>query len=66
MITKISGGVFELQTGRPWTWGISPFREGEALKLKREESGRWFFEINEVQYSAKQIAPHLKDIQIHS
>jgi hypothetical protein len=70
MITNLSGGAFELRTGRKWTWGISPFREGEALKLRWEKvgsiGGRHFFEIDGVQYSAKQISPHLKDIQMHN
>ena len=69
MITTLSGGAFELRTGRKWTWGISPFREKEALKLRWEKvgpiGGRHFFEIDGVQYSAKQITPHLKDIQMH-
>jgi len=50
--------------------GISPFREKETLKLRWEKvgpiGGRHFFEIDGVQYSAKQISPHLKDIQMHS
>ena len=33
MVTNLSGGAFEIRTGRPWTHGISPFREKEALNL---------------------------------
>lgn len=70
MVTNLSGGAFELRTGRPWTAGISPFREKETLKLRWEKvgpiGGRHFFEIDGVQYSAKTISPHLKDIQMHS
>ena len=65
MITNLSGGSFEIRIGRPWTAGISPYREGEALKLNWQ-TGRWFFEIAGIQYSAKQITPHLKDIRMHT
>lgn len=70
MVTNLCGGSFELRTGRKWTHGISPFREREALNLRWEKvgaiGGRHFFEIDGVQYSAKQISPHLKDIQMHA
>jgi hypothetical protein len=69
MITNLCGGSFELRTGRPWTHGISPFRERETLKLRWEKtgpvSGRHFFEIDGVQYSAKKISPRIEDIQQH-
>ena len=69
MITNLCGGSFELRTGRPWTHGISPFRERETLKLRWEKCGpchgRHFFEINGVQYSAKKISPRIEGIQMH-
>ncbi len=70
MITgSISGSAFELKTGRPWTAGISPYREAEALKLNWQKvgglGGRWFFEIDGVQYSVKSFTHGLKDIQMH-
>jgi hypothetical protein len=70
MITNVSGGAFELRTGRKWTQGISPFREREALNLRWEKvgaiGGRHFFEINGVQYSAKKISPSIEGIQMHT
>jgi hypothetical protein len=70
MVTNLCGGAFELRTGRPWTAGISPFREREALNLRWEKvgpvGGRHFFEINGVQYSAKTISPRIEGIQMHS
>jgi len=70
MITNVSGGAFELRTGRKWTHGISPFREREALNLRWEKvgaiGGRHFFEINGVQYSAKKISPSIEGIQMHT
>ena len=71
MITScLPGSVFELKTGIPWTAGLSPYRDGAALKLRWEKvgaiGGRWFFEIDGVLYSAKSISPHLKDIQMHT
>lgn len=70
MITNLCGMSFELKSGRPWTHGISPFREGEALKLRWEKTGpvggRHFFEINGVQYSAKKISPRIEGIQMHT
>ncbi len=68
MVTNLSGGAFEIRTGRPWTAGISPFREGEA-ELRWEKvgaiGGRHFFEIDGVQYSAKKISPRIEGIQMH-
>ena len=64
MIRTLSGGAFELQSGRPWTWGISPFRDREQFNL-RQTNGRWYFEINGVQYSAKKISPMITGIQQH-
>ena len=71
MITHLSGGAFDLRTGRPWTCGLSPSRDKEKFNLewKNNESsrqGRWYFEIDSVQYSAKQVVPYLKDIQMHT
>jgi hypothetical protein len=70
MITTLSGGAFELRTGRKWTHGISPFRERETLNLRWEKvgaiGGRHFFEIDGVQYSAKTISPRIEGIQMHS
>jgi hypothetical protein len=70
MITHVSGGAFELRTGRKWTHGISPFREREALNLRWEKvgaiGGRHFFEIDGVQYSAKKISPSIEGIQMHT
>jgi hypothetical protein len=70
MVTNLCAGAFELRTGRPTTWGLSRYRDGEAMKIRWEKtgpvSGRWFFEIDGVQYSAKSISPYLKQIQMHS
>jgi hypothetical protein len=70
MVTNLSGGAFEIRTGRKWTHGISPFRERDALKLHWEKvgpiGGRHFFEIDGVQYSAKTISPSIEGIQMHS
>lgn len=70
MVTNLCGGAFELRTGRPWTHGISPFREKETLNLRWEKtgpvSGRHFFEIDGVQYSAKKISPRIEGIQMHT
>lgn len=69
MIANLSGGAFEIKTGRSWTHGISPFREKEALKLQWEKCGpchgRWFFEIDGMQFSAKKISPRIEGIQQH-
>lgn len=69
MITNLSGGAFEIKTGRSWTHGISPFREKEALKLRWEKvgpiGGRHFFEIDGMQFSAKKISPRIEGIQQH-
>ena len=70
MIKNIDGGAFSVRTGRAWTAGLSRFRDGDALKIRWEKtgpvSGRWFFEIDGVQYSAKKISPRVEGIQIHS
>jgi hypothetical protein len=70
MVTNLSGGAFELKSGRKWTHGISPFRERDALNLRWEKvgpiGGRHFFEIDGVQYSAKTISPRIEGIQMHS
>lgn len=69
MIINLSAGAFEHKTGRLATWGISPYREGKDMDLNWQKAGpiggRWFFKINGMQFSAKQITPHLKDIQQH-
>ena len=59
---NMSGGAFEIETGWPWTAGLSPFRHKEEFNL-RHEDGRWHFDMNGKSYSAKQVSPHLKDIQ---
>ena len=70
MISNLSGGAFELRSGRSWTHSISPFREKETLKLRWEKvgpiGGRHFFEIDGVQYSAKTISPRIEGIQMHT
>ena len=71
MITTLSGGAFELRTGRKWTWGLSRYRDGEAFKIEWVKNpngvgGRWYFVINDVQYSAKKISPFLEGIQMHT
>lgn len=70
MITNVSGGAFEIRTGRPWTAGLSPYRDKENLNIRWEKCGpchgRWFFEIDGVQYSAKKISPRLEGIQMHT
>lgn len=69
MITNLSGGAFEIRTGRPWTAGLSPFRDKETMNIRWEKCGpchgRWFFEIGGVQYSAKKISPRIEGIQMH-
>lgn len=62
VLVNVSGSAFTLQTGLPWTAGLSPFRDKERYNL-RHENGRWHFDINGESYSAKQVSPHLKDIQ---
>lgn len=70
MISSLCGGAFELETGIPWTAGLSPYRDGDRYKIRWEKtgpvSGRYFFEIKGVQYSAKQITPFIKNIQKHT
>ena len=71
MVKNLSGGAFELRTGRKWTWGFAMFCGMVPFKIewvsnKDTFGGRWFFEIDGVQYSAKQISPYLKDIQMHT
>lgn len=70
MITgSISGSAFEQKTGRPWTAGLSLYQDSKALNINWQKAGslggRWFFEIDGVQYSAKSLSPNLKDIQMH-
>lgn len=62
VISNLSGGAFEIKSGRPWTWGFSPARDREEFKIEQRE-GRWFFEINGVEYSAKRISPRIEGIQ---
>jgi hypothetical protein len=71
MITSLSGGAFEIRTGRPWTFGFSPARDRDFFSLEWVANengigGRWFFEVHGVQYSASQISPHIKGIQMHT
>ena len=70
MITSLSGAAFEIRTGRPWTFGFSPARDRDFYSLEWVANengigGRWFFEINGMQFSASQISPHIKGIQQH-
>lgn len=70
MISNLSGGAFEIKTGRMWTHGLSMFREKEALNIhfvKNENGlgGRWHFELNGMKFSAKVIAPRIEGIQQH-
>lgn len=70
MISNLSGGAFEIKTGRSWTHGLSMFREHDTLNIhwvKNENGlgGRWFFEIDGMQFSAKKIAPRIEGIQQH-
>ncbi len=62
VVVNLSGGAFELETGWPWSAGLSPFRHKEQYNL-RHENGRWHFDMNGKSYSAKQVSPYLKDIQ---
>lgn len=62
VISNLSGGAFEIKSGRPWTWGFSPSRDKEEFKLEHRD-GRWFFEINGVEYSAKRVSPRIEGIQ---
>lgn len=70
MISNLCGGAFEIKTGRSWTHGLSLFREREALNIRWEKCGpchgRWFFEINGMQFSAKKISPRIEGIQQHN
>jgi hypothetical protein len=71
MIRNLSGGAFELQSGRKWTWGFSMFCDMVPFKIewvsnKDTFGGRWFFVINDVQYSAKKISPYIEGIQRHN
>jgi len=59
---NMSGGAFTHETGWPWTAGLSPFRHKEEFNL-RHENGRWYFDMRGKSYSAKQVSPHLKDVQ---
>jgi hypothetical protein len=59
---NLCGSAFEHETGIPWTAGLSPFRDKERYNL-RHENGRWHFVINGKSYSAKQVSPHMKDVQ---
>ena len=67
--TFLDGGSFENRTGCKWTAGLSRFHDGDALKIRWEQtgpvSGRWFFEISGIQYSAKKISPRIENIQMH-
>lgn len=67
MIANLSGGAFEIKSGRPWTHGFSLYRDKEQFKIRWEKCGpchgRWFFEINGVEYSAKKISPRIEGIQ---
>lgn len=64
ILCNVSGGAFELQTGRAWTHGFSLFRDRETFKIEHRD-GRWHFEINGVEYSAKKIAPRIEGIQTY-
>jgi hypothetical protein len=69
MISNLSGGAFELKTGRMWTHGFSMFRDKEQFKIRWEQCGpchgRWFFEIDGIEFSAKKISPRIEGIQQH-
>lgn len=70
MISNLCGGAFELKTGRPWTHGFSMFRDKDQFKIEwianeNGLGGRWFFEINDMKFSAKKIAPRIEGIQQH-
>ena len=69
MITNLSGGAFEIITGRPWTHGFSVYRDKEVFNIRWEKTspigGRWFFEMNGMQFSAKSISPRIEGIQQH-
>jgi hypothetical protein len=61
---SVSGGAFELETGWPWTAGLSPFRHKDEFNIRWcQETKRHLFDMKGKTYSAKQISPHLKDIQ---
>ena len=59
---NMSGGAFQVETGWPWTAGLSPFRHKEEFNL-RHENGRLHFNMKGKSYSAKQVSPFLKDVQ---
>jgi hypothetical protein len=66
IVVKVDSGAFELYTGRPATWGISPFREGKEFNLRFDiTKKRWFFDIKGNSFSAKQINPRVTDIEMY-
>jgi len=66
IVVKLDAGAFELQTGRPTTWGIAPFREGKEFNLRFDiTKKRWFFNIKGNSFSAKQINPRVTDIEMY-
>lgn len=71
MITHMCGASFENATGRAWTHGFSLWRDREPFDIKWVENkngvgGRWFFKIEDKQYSAKKITPCIVNIQQHT
>lgn len=66
IVVKLDAGAFESYTGRPTTWGISPFREGREFNLRFDiTKQRWFFDIKGSSFSAKQINPRVTDIEMY-
>ena len=70
MITSsLDGGAFHLKTGIPWTAGLNRYRDTDTMNIRWVKtssiSGRWYFEIEGVKYSAKTLSP-LTDIQMYT
>ena len=71
MITHMCGSAFQNASGRAWTHGFSLFRDREPFDIKWVgnefgSGGRWFFKIEDKQYSAKKITPFIENIQQHT
>jgi hypothetical protein len=63
---SMSGGSFELETGWPWTAGLSPFRHKEQFNIRWcQETKRHLFDMKGKTYSAKQISPQITGIETY-
>jgi hypothetical protein len=62
VLVRMSGSSFTNKTGIPWSAGFLPSRDKERFNL-RQENGRWYFDVDGVQYSAKRVSPQLTEVQ---